>query len=373
VATIAHLANFYGPRSGGLRTSLNALADQYAQRGHAAHIVVPGGSNSMSTNGGITLHEVAGPTIPHTGGYRVILAGRRVRQLLTDISPDAIELSDRTTLLPMADWARRRGIPTTVTAHERLDGVIRTFARPLTGVRIADRINSSVASRVDTVVCTTSFAGQEFDRIAVPYERVPLGVDLETFHPRNLNPRVRTRFHADVLIMICSRLSKEKRPGFALDVLAELQRQGMSAHLIIAGSGPMERSMERRLPKRSATMLGYIADRGELAQLLASVDVVLAPGPIETFGLAALEAMASGTPVIANARSAIPEVIGRTGGLTLPLDAQMWAYGVRTISNTPTMRIQARARAEQFTWPDAAQRMLSIHGISEVTGLSRTP
>jgi len=53
-----------------------------------------------------------------------------------------------------------------------------------------------------------------------------------------------------------------------------------------------------------------VANRESLAKLLAAADVVIAPGPAETFGLSALEALASGTPVVVSSRSALPEVGG---------------------------------------------------------------
>ena len=68
-------------------------------------------------------------------------------------------------------------------------------------------------------------------------------------------------------------------------------------------------------------MVGHLADRSSVAGLLASADVVMAPGPVETFGLAALEALACGTPVVAASTSAVAELVGgvarpqRTGEL----------------------------------------------------------
>lgn len=56
-----------------------------------------------------------------------------------------------------------------------------------------------------------------------------------------------------------------------------------------------------------------MANRESLAKLLAAADVVIAPGPAETFGLSALEALASGTPVVVSSRSALPEVVGQAG------------------------------------------------------------
>src|SRR5262249_32056107 len=61
------------------------------------------------------------------------------------------------------------------------------------------------------------------------------------------------------------------------------------------------------------TFTGFIPSRTAVATLLATADVVLAPGPVETFGLAALEALACGTPVVVSGSGALPEGIGGAG------------------------------------------------------------
>ena len=364
MSTIAHLANFYGPRSGGLRTTVNALSREYEHLGHTAHIIVPAERHRTTTRGAVTTHEIASPRIPGSGGYRLIWRLPRVRELLAHIKPDALELSDRTTLVPLGDWARKRDIPTTLIAHERIDGVISAFASPLNDVGLADRCNLRAARRVDTIVCTTRFAGQEFDRLGIDYSLVPLGVDLTAFHPRRWSGRWRDQFDASLIVVLCSRLSKEKRPDFAIDVLDALTTRGADAHLVVAGSGPMEEEMHRRASGRRASMLGHIASRDELARVLASADVLLAPGPIETFGLAALEALASGTPVMANQDSAVSEVSGVLAGAALPLEAHAWADSVMELTSRVGVRELARERAREFSWRRTAAGMLALHGLT---------
>ncbi len=367
MSRIVHLANFYGPRSGGLRTTVNALAGEYERSGHQTHIIVPSDRNHTSTQSMVTTHEIASPRVQGSGGYRLIWRLRRVRQLLDAIRPDALEFSDRTTLIPLADWARAHDVPTTLIAHERIDGVIRAFASPLNAIELADRLNLRAARRVDHIVCTTTFAGDEFDRLNIDYTLVPLGVDLAAFHPRRWSALWRDQFHSNMIVVLCSRLSKEKRPEFALDVLESLNARGADAHLVIAGTGPLHDELARRAQHKPVTMLGFVSNRDELTRLLASADVLLAPGPIETFGIAALEALASGTPVLANQSSAVREVTGRLCGLSLALDAPAWADGAMELTSRVGVRELARERAREFTWQRTAARMLELHGLNSAS------
>ena len=69
---IVQLANFYGPRSGGLRTALHHLGDGYVARGHTVSLVVPGPRHETAVlPGGVQRITLPAPRIPGTGGYRL--------------------------------------------------------------------------------------------------------------------------------------------------------------------------------------------------------------------------------------------------------------------------------------------------------------
>jgi alpha-1,6-mannosyltransferase len=110
------------------------------------------------------------------------------------------------------------------------------------------------------------------------------------------------------------------------------------------------------------TFLGHVADRHLLGALQASADVCLAPGPAETFGLAALEAMACGTPVVASSSSALPEVVG-SAGATAADNGESFADAVEQLLDRPERdrREGARVRAECFSWRTAVDAFLAAH------------
>jgi glycosyl transferase family 1 len=109
--------------------------------------------------------------------------------------------------------------------------------------------------------------------------------------------------------------------------------------------------LQRRAAGLPITFLGFVSRRTDLAKLLASSDVSLAPGPHETFGLAALEALASGTPVVVSHSSALPEIVLPSCGSAVANDARAFADAVCRLLDTPqrSRRAAARARAEQFS------------------------
>ncbi|MFD8210186.1 glycosyltransferase [Streptomyces sp. NPDC059695] len=365
---IVRLANFVTPTSGGLRTALDQLGRGYLAAGHEPVLVVPGDAASDRRTEQGRVVTLPGPVLPGTGGYRVLADRRRVRRLLDELAPDRIEVSDRTTLRWTGEWARRARVPSVMVSHETADGVLRTWGvPPALASGAADRLNRRTAWAFARIVCTTEWAEREFVRIgARNVVRAPLGVDLERCRPGRGGTAARARY-ADgqrVLLLLCSRLSVEKRPGTALDALEELRGAGIAAALVVAGDGPLRGALERRARERRLPVrfLGHVADREALADLQAAADVCLAPGPAETFGLSALEALACGTPVVVSASSALPEVVGTAGASAADTPAA-FADGVRGLLAAPegVRRRAARARAEGFSWDRAVAAFLDAH------------
>jgi len=362
---IVRLANFVAPRSGGLRTALRCLGEGYLRAGHEPVLVVPGvAAGDKVTRQGRVI-TVPGPVLPGTGGYRCIVGRARLRRLLDELAPDRLEVSDRLSLRWTGSWARERGVPSLVVSHESLTGLLRLAGLPGGMAHLlADRLNRRTACAYDGVVCTTGWAAREFRRLGVRnLVQAPLGVDLHTFHPRRCDAELRAEFARpdQPLIVHCGRLSVEKRPQRSIAALAALRAAGVDAVLVVAGDGPMRGRLIRLAAGLPVHFTRFIADPGGVARLLATADVALAPGPIETFGLAALEALACGTPVVVDAASALPEVVG-AAGVAVQAD---FAAGVRELLAWPAAarRAGARARAEQFGWPTAVAGFLLAHGL----------
>jgi alpha-1,6-mannosyltransferase len=364
---VVQVANFYGPRSGGLRTAVDRLGAEYSASGHEVFLVVPGRhAEQHRLPSGVERISLPAPLIPFTGGYRAVTPGP-VTNLLRDLAPDAIEVSDRLTLRSLGNWGRRHNVATVMISHERLDRLVGQVVPGPWARAVANAANRRTAANYDAVVCTTAFARKEFDRIgARNVVTVPLGVDLDLFHPRRRSAQVRRRWArpGQTLLVHCGRLSVEKHAHRSIDTVAALRNSGVDARLVVVGEGPLRARLERQAARLPVDFTGFIGCRDTVATILASADVALAPGPHETFGLAALEALACGTPAVVSRTSALAEILTTDSGATADNDPDAIAAAVTSVISKPEplRRNNARRRAEQFTWPRAAAGMLDALG-----------
>ena len=364
---VVQVANFYGPRSGGLRTAVDRLGEEYCAAGHEVYLIVPGATaETCALDSGVIRISMPAKQIPFTGGYRAVLP-RPITALLTELAPDALEVSDRLTLRSLGPWGRHHDVATVMISHERLDRLVGQVLPRRAARAIADAANRRTAANYDAIVCTTGFAREEFDRIGAPnVVTVPLGVDLEQFHPRHRSARVRSRWAdpAQTLLVHCGRLSVEKHVHRSIDAIAALRDTGVDARLVIVGEGPMRAKLERQAARLPVDFTGFIGCRDTVAAILASADVALAPGPHETFGLAALEALACGTPAVASKTSALAEILTADSGVAADNDPRSIAAAVAGVISRPesARRLSARRRAEQFPWPQSAAGMLNALG-----------
>lgn len=359
---ILRVANFVSPTSGGIKTALRAWGSWYQQLGHRASLIVPGPGPEISEEKQGLVYRVPASPVPGTG-YSLIWDRRRLSRLMDAIGPDALEVSDRSTTRWMGRWARRRGIGSVMISHENMTGILvrRTPVPDGPAHAAADLINRLSAHDYDAIVCPSEFAAEEFHRNGIDARVVPLGVDLDTFTPvRDLTSYTPPEPGQKIRIVHCGRLSPEKNPGLSIETVRELVRRGLPVEMTVFGSGPMLRDLVVRAQNLPVVFHAYVTDRRELAGLMGTADVAIAPGPLETFGLAALEVLALGVPTVCCDEGALQEVVG-SGGSVAPSTPTAFADAVEELLARPQAVQRARAQAERFTWRASSENMLAVH------------
>ncbi|HSN42675.1 MAG TPA: glycosyltransferase [Propionibacteriaceae bacterium] len=355
---IAQLANFVGPVSGGMRVAIDALGKGYVEAGHERILVIPGADDGYEeTEGGIVV-RVRAPRI--SKDYRMIAAPWRALDALDRFSPTSIEVSDKWTLSTAARWARKRGVGSVLFSHERLDDMLSMFLKRQIGVETAvGALNRRLSKAFDAVVVTSRYAAEEFADTGARLWFVPLGVDLETFRPDVGHP------DDDGVLKLCyvGRMSREKSPQLGVSAAVELHRRGVNLRLDMYGVGPDLDELKQMAGDAPVKFHGFVKGRDEVAKRFAASDISLSVCPAETFGLAVLEALACGTPVVTSNRGGAHELVDATSGDFGTPDAEGIADAIERLASrlSPELRVAARVRAEQFTWQASVDKMLELH------------
>ncbi|MCW2766498.1 MAG: glycosyl transferase, group 1 [Nocardioides sp.] len=344
-----------------MKTAVHALGRGYQAAGARRLLVIPGPADLRASTPEGDVVQLRAPRVG--GGYRLIVEPWRVIDVLEEFAPTSVELSDKLTLLPITRWARKRGVGSVLLSHERLDDMLAMR----TGLEAGSKVSSKLLNRVlvrsfDAVVVTSRYAQREFQALAdaanCPIVRVPLGVDLETFRPRlrSVSPDLLRLVHV-------GRLSREKSPHLAVAAAVELHRRGVPVQLDVYGEGPHLDELLAMAAGAPVTFHGYVEDRDDLNQRISAADIALSVCPGETFGLAVLEALASGTPVVTANRGGARELVDARSGAWGDPDPAALADAALGLAGRPraATRTAARARALQFPWERTVERMLDLH------------
>jgi alpha-1,6-mannosyltransferase len=321
---VLDISEFFGDTTGGVRTYLLQKA-RYVQRRPALRstIVVPGARDEILEASGVRCYRLHGPSVPTQKPYRFMLATRSTTRIVAHEQPDLIEVGSAW----FAPWlvhlaTRRVDVPVVWFYHSDFPRVI---APSPERVGRARRLASEFAWRyvrrlgrmVRATLAPSEFVARELEKAGVErVVRISLGVDLELFHPgrraRAAEVRRRHGLPDGPLAIFVGRLAGEKELDVLVTAWREVERR-TGARLAIVGGGPARRRLLGMRGAERVYWIPYQQDRDVLADLLAAADLYVSPGSVETFGLSALEALASGTPLLGADRGGVAETVARSG------------------------------------------------------------
>src|SRR2546425_5162382 len=323
---ICDLTQFYSPVSGGVKRYLHEKID-YIEK-HAPRdehvLIVPGPKTKVKTNRCSRVYTIRSPLVSRRAQYRALINLRSVEKILKREQPDIIESGDPYQL----GWravkiGRALKIPVIGFYHSHFpEAYLRSSAKLLGKVatRRVMKLSRAYVRKLYNQHAATLVASEQLARLlsewGVRNVRVlGLGVNTEIFRPdRSGNDGIRHSLalnSSQKLLVYVGRLAKEKNTATLFGAFKILQRgRPNEFHLLVIGDGP-ERTQLRKLQARNKNVssIHYCADPHELARYYRAADLFVHPGVQETFGLAALESEACGTPVAGIRGSYMDKVI----------------------------------------------------------------
>ena len=361
--TSFHLADvtmFWAAESGGVKRYLRAKHNFLRSTRWRHTLVVPGTADDASNEVAV----VPGVPLPMSAGYRVPLRCGPAERALCALSPDLIEAGDPYRL----SWAAlhagaRLQVPVVAFCHSDLPAFFRRLGGPPAELAAAAYARK-LYPHFDTVFVPSRYIAQKVADLGVQrIELQPLGVDTRLFHParRSLRWREQLGLPRDARVLLyVGRYAPEKN----LHVLCEaVDKLDDGSVLVTIGSGPT--------PPRGKHVraLPYEGDAQQLAAAMASADVFVHAGDQETFGLVALEAMASGVPVVTCSAGVLAELVHETLGHAVPhCRADDFAQALRALQQRDPVALAhaARRHAMQYDWhavlPQLQRRYLALLG-----------
>lgn len=348
---IGLVSDTYTPQVNGVTTVVRRIAALLAAQGHEIGIVAPRYAEFAPSDGfpELRVPSVAFPLYP---AVRLSLPrARAVAAFFDAFRPELLHVHTEGPLgLIGRRYALRRRLPLVTTFHTNFPEYSRHYGAGLLEPAIWGFLQWF--HRPARVTYTPGEAIRaELERRGIGHAAVwGRGVDSGFFHPAKRTAGWRRWLAGGddtAIVLHVGRLAPEKN----LEVLIEAwdtarKLHGQRATFVVAGEGPMAERIVRRLP--FVRMLGFLP-RETLAALYASADVCVLPSHTETCGLVALEAMASGLPVIAADAGGLRESVqhGVTGLLVPPHDATGYLAAIGELVGSPDRRFALGAAGRE--------------------------
>lgn len=348
-----HITNYYHKNSGGISTSYNNLLAAAERHRRFVTLIVPGEKEEFEqVNEFAKIYFIPAIQSPvFDKRYRMIMPQQymmkdtRMRQILLQEKPDMVEICDKYTLSMMAamirmNYFKKLGRPMLVHfSCERMDDNIGAFiSKGRIGKWFSRRVMGNYNFPLfDYHIANSPYTAEEFYQSVrksenskrsdwflnkcwqlfkasrAPWEEriyvCPRGVNNEMFNPRRRSDKVKKEMREragipqdSIILLYAGRISPEKNIGLLVETMEILAKDPQKDfRLLVAGAGPqadwLKQETAAKFPGK-IILLGHL-DKELLADYYANCDVFIHPNPREPFGIAPLEAMASGVPTLA--------------------------------------------------------------------------
>lgn len=360
VITVAHV-NAESGFSGG-EVQMFLLMEGLRARGHGNVVVAPPGSRALEEGQRRDFRALGVP-------MRNDLDLGAVRAMTGAFRGGGVDLvhlhTGRATWLGgLAAW--RAGVPALTT--RRMDRRVKPGLR--TRLIYHSFVERAVAISPAVAACLRE-PGVPEERIRVIWDAVD-PASLRPADAASARAAVRTEGglgEREHLALITAALVQRKGIDVAIDAVAQLRLRGRSVHLWVAGEGEERGALEARVRERGVEgLVRFLGWRADKAELLAAADLALVPSRAEGVGVASLEAMAAGVPVVASRVGGLAEAVvdGETGLLVGADDVDGLARGIERVLQEPGLARRlgeagVRRVDELFTAEQMVERYVEVY------------
>jgi glycosyltransferase involved in cell wall biosynthesis len=374
------LPEVFSPLGGAIQRRVAELALEQVRRGHEVEVFSPGLSRRRATSGGVEMHYVR------------CRAPQPWAQL---------EFQTRVA----ANLRRRRSPPDVLHFHSEPEGAVLTSLSPAAKLMSYDnyffrggresrlyRVYQKALRRFDALLPCSDYCRDESLRYwALPAElvhRLYNGVDPEQFR---IDPDAREAERRRLgvegkVVLYLGRICRQKGTDTLLTAHERLTAHRSDVELVLAGpvdqfdadqdsnrTGPWE----QRMAAAGARYLGRVPDE-RLRGLYNAADVFVMPtATLEMFGMAAVEAQACGTPVVASDHGGLPETVPSDGGgIRFPVgDADALAAAILgqldQLEADASLPVRARENALRFAWSAIVRELDSLYAGARESAAAR--
>jgi len=399
-----HFTNSWHENSGGIATFYRALIAEANRRRQQIRLVVPSTRDRIEESGEFgRIYHVQAPPAPFNSDYRAIypsqflFPGSKLQEILISERPDLVEISDKYTLNYLGALLRLRLLPAVDfrpivagLSQERMDDNVRVYlgSLPLSRQFCRAYMRWLYFPFFDHHIANSEYTAEELRPAAqghlVPRATWirPMGVNLAHLSPQRRSQELRRRLlqnfgatEDSVLLLYAGRLVPEKNLTLLFDLLLHLaQDRERDYRLLVVGDGieraQWEQKCCRELPGRTH-FLGHCNDKNVLGDLYANSDIFVHPNPHEPFGIAPLEAMASGLPLVAPNTGGVISYANPENAWTVKADVTSFAGAIEEIAATRQLVLEkttkALATAHLYRWETVAASFFDLYD-----ALSRT-
>jgi glycosyltransferase involved in cell wall biosynthesis len=343
---------------GGVEKRIRELAVRLSAQGHDMHIIGMKyweGPDSIEKDG-VTLHGICPPQPLYADGRRRI--GEAIWfscSLIPFLMREEFDIIDCQQFpyfpcFPVKFASLMKKKPFIITWHEVWGDYWYDYLgwNGLFG-KTTERLVARLTSNTIAVSGTTA---KKLGRLGIRHETciIPNGIDAA--HMRSVPPGTES---SDIIFV--GRLIKEKHVDVLVRAFSKLQRESPDRTLLILGDGPereVTRSLIRSLAIEDKVLLKpFLDSHDEVISLMKASHVCVIPSTREGFGIAALEALACGLPVVTvdHPDNAICELVTEETGFLASLSPDDLAGRIRiALQRYPEMRMACMASAESYDW-----------------------